>query len=455
MTNITDSHPGNSSEDDKGRPRQMHLVHYNIIGPNGVTWRHRDESNAYFDPAYWEERARLLETAKFDAMFFADSHVFHDDAAIRTGGELYMIDPAAMAMCVARATKHLGIGITVSTSYSGPFGIARSLGSLDVLSGGRMAWNVVTSPTPKAAASYGMAGILGHTERYDRADEVVEASMGLWDSFPTDAFVVAKEEGQYMDPTKLKSYEFSGQHISTRGPLTVPQSAQGRPVIVQAGASERGKQCAARWAEVIFSTGGTVAKLQDYYTDMKARTKALGRNPDDCVILPGLTVTVAETEELASARAAYEDSLMIDEIAVSVGSKHTGIDFSTYPMDGPFPEIDDIPVSHGLYNTMLQRSRSGGLSLIETLRSYVSGGTSLQAQGSPEQVADRMQELFEQNAGDGFMITCTGGFEGLNDFVRLVIPILQERGLFRTEYPGATLRDTLGLTAAPFDALTG
>lgn len=436
--------------------RQMRLVQYNNIGPLGVSWRHRDATNDYFNPEYWERLAQLMESAKFDAIFFADSHAFHDDAAIRTGGELYMLDPAALVMCIARATKRIGIGITVSTSFSGPFGIARTLGSLDVLSGGRLAWNVVTSPTPKAAASYGMDGLLGHGERYDRADEVVEAAMGLWDSFPRDAFIVDKGNGLYINPACLKNYEFSGTHVSTKGPLTVPQSAQGRPIIIQAGASDRGRQCAARWAEIVFATGNTVPALQAFYNDMKARVAACGRSPDDCAILPGLRVTVGETESIAQEKFEYATSLMLDEIAISIGSKHTGVDFSAYPLDGPFPEVENIPASRGLYEGMLKVSRIEGKTLIETLRRYVSSGTAPHLIGTPEQIADRMQEIFEARAADGFMMNFSSGPNTPHDFVQMVVPILQERGLFRTEYPeGETLRDTLGLSDAAFGALSG
>lgn len=433
--------------------RQMNLVMYKMAGPASHLWKHPGEDNRFLDPLHWDRVARILEDAKFDAIFLADSHVFYDDDAIRGGGELYLLDPLPLAMSIARGTSKLGIGVTISTSFQEPYNLARALGSTDVLSGGRIAWNVVTSTIDKAAHCYGLPGLLGRAERYDRAEEVLEATMRLWESFGADAIRADKANGVYIDPAKLKPFDFNGGYVSTRGPLTTPRSAQNRPVIIQAGSSERGRSFAARWAEMIFTSEKQLPRLQEFYKDMKARVAAGGRSEEDCSILMGLPVTVAETESIAKERLDYANSLMSDELAINITSKHTGIDLTKYPKDGPLPEVEDLVGSMGVYQNLLSLSKDAKMPLAEICRLYAGADSKSTVVGSPEQVADRMQTLFEQRGADGFMLRFNSGPGGVEDFCRLVVPILQERGLFRSEYPGSTLRDTLGLGSDAFHAL--
>jgi FMN-dependent oxidoreductase (nitrilotriacetate monooxygenase family) len=426
--------------------RQMRLVLYKMAGPAGHLWQHPGEDNRFLDPAHWDAVARILEDAKFDAIFLADSHVFYDDDATRRGGELYLLDPVPLAMSIARSTKHLGIGITVSTSFSEPYSLARALGTTDVLSGGRLAWNVVTSTIDKSAKCFGMDRLLDRVARYDRAEEVLEAAAQLWESFGRDAIVADKAAGVYIDPAKLRTFDYVGEHVTTRGPLTTPQSAQGRPVIIQAGASERGREFAARWAEVIFASGKNLPDLQAFYTDMTQRIAAFGRQATDCAILSGLRVTVGETEAIAKDKLEFCNSLMSDELAIGTTSKHIGIDLGQFPKDGPFPDFESEVGSRGIYQALLSLSREQGLSLAETSRRYAGSGSGAHVTGTAEMVADYMQHLFEQRGCDGFMLNFGSGPGGVEDFCRLVVPVLQERGLFRTEYPGTTLRETLGLS---------
>ncbi|WP_244655356.1 LLM class flavin-dependent oxidoreductase [Rhizobium lusitanum] len=420
-----------------------------MAGPAGHLWQHPGERNQFLDPDHWDTVARLLEDAKFDAIFLADSLVFYDADTIRGGGELYLLDPVPLAMSIARATKHLGIGVTVSTSFVEPYGIARALGTTDLLSGGRIAWNVVTSTIDKAAHCYGMEKLLGREERYDRAEEVLEATVQLWESFGRNALVVDKKKGVYIDPGQLRDFDYVGKHVKTRGPLTTPPSPQGRPIIIQAGASERGRNFAGRWAEMVFASGSTLSELQSFYSDIKHRAASYGRPAHDCAILAGLRVIVGETEAIARDKQAYCNELMSDDVAIGVTSKHIGIDLARFDLDGPMPKIDSEVGSIGIYHNLVKLGQEQRLTLRQVARRYAGFGSGSGIAGSPDQVADYMQKIFDDHGADGFMLNFASGPGGVDDFCRLVIPVLQERGLFRNEYPGTTLRETLGLSPWP------
>ncbi len=423
--------------------RQMHMVMLNIAGPTGFMWQHAADRNRFLEPDYWDSIARTLEQAKFDAIFFADAQIFFNDVTIRKGGELYMLDPVPLAMSIARATKKLGIGITQSTSFFEPYGLARSLATLDLLSGGRIAWNIVTSSSDKEAQAYGMDKLLDRVARYDRAEEVVEACMKLWDSFPQDAFVIDKQSGVFMDPAKLKTVTYEGRHVRTKASLSVPPSPQGRPVIMQAGASERGRQFAAKWAEVIFTHQYKLPQMQAFYTDMKRRMTEVGRSPDDCAILPLVTVTVGETESIAREKNDYVNSLVDEETAIGYVSAHMSVDLSVYPPNQPIPHVPTEGGSQAAYASLLEVSEAEGLTLAQVARRYTLDGLAPEIVGTPEQVADQLQHLFEQRGCDGFMLGCKAMPGAVEDFCRMVVPILQERGIYRSDYPGTTLRDTL------------
>jgi FMN-dependent oxidoreductase (nitrilotriacetate monooxygenase family) len=421
--------------------KQMHLVLLVTAGPAPMLWQHPADANRFLDPDYWDSLARTLENARFDAIFFADGSLFHDDIAAREGGEIYLVDPLPLAMSIARATKHLGIGITASSGLHVPYSLARALGTVDLLSGGRLAWNVVTSD--RAASLYGREALKDRISRYDRAEELVEACVQLWESFSRDAVAVDKRNGVMIDTTKLRKFEYSGKHVSTRGPLTVPASPQGRPIIMQAGASDRGRSFAARWAEAVFSQEYSLVHMRAYYDDVKRRALEFGRSPDDCRIFSQVTVFVGETEAIARAKSDYVNGLMSDGAAISKASAHIGVNLRDYDPDKPMPDVPTNSGTRSAYDKMLEVGSNEGLSLVQVARRYAFDSLSPQIIGSPERVADQLQELFEQGVCDGFMLNAKVRPGAVEDFTRMVVPILQERGLFRTEYPGTTLRETL------------
>jgi FMN-dependent oxidoreductase (nitrilotriacetate monooxygenase family) len=425
--------------------RQMHLIAILSTGPtthhHGM-WRHPTTEHRYFEPDWWARQARMFEDAKFDAVFCGDSQIFYNDVTVRKGGQLSFLDPVPLAMLLAQATKNLGIGITVSSSFFEAYGVARSLGTLDLLSGGRIAWNVVTSTSQEEARRYGL-DLLSREARYDRADEMLEACFKLWDSIDPSAFVIDRTSGVFMDSSKIKSFDYTGKYVRTRGPLTVPPSAQGRPVIMQAGSSERGRQCAARWAEIIFTLQNSLPDMQKFYSDIKGRLPAFGRRDEDCAILTSVDPIIGETENIAREKQAYINSLVDGELAVGLVSMHLGIDMTGLDLDQPLENIELETGSRGAFDIMMSASKADSLTLGQACRLYATSELCPQLVGTAEQVADQMQTLFEQRGCDGFILTpvcMPGSFE---DFNRSVVPILQERGLFRTEYPGTTLRASL------------
>jgi FMN-dependent oxidoreductase (nitrilotriacetate monooxygenase family) len=314
----------------------MHLVAFLMTGPtyhhHGM-WRHPATENRFLDPVWWESVARTLEDGKFDACFFADAQAFYGDTVLAKGGQLALLDPLPLAAMIARATSRLGIGITLSTSLFAPFGIARALGTLDLLSGGRVAWNVVTSSLDREAQNYGFDALPPRNVRYDMADEVVEACFKLWDSFGQDALTVDKASGNFADLAKFKSFVYEGKWVKAQGPLTVPQSAQGRPVIMQAGASERGREFAARWAEMIFTLQHSLEDMRKFYSDIKGRMQRRGRSPDDCAVLTSVDPIVGETESIAREKQAYVNSLIDPAVGIATVSTHIGMDLSGYSPD--------------------------------------------------------------------------------------------------------------------------
>jgi FMN-dependent oxidoreductase (nitrilotriacetate monooxygenase family) len=432
--------------------RRMHLAAFLLAGPTSHhhgMWRHPETENAFLDPASWEHIARVLEQGCFDSLFFADILAFYDflggnhDTLIGRGGQMGLLDPLPLLAVMARVTRHIGLGATISTSFFNTFHLARSLATLDMISGGRVAWNVVTSALEQEAKNFGMTGLPGKDERYDRAEEVLQACCQLWESWEPDALKLDKQAGLFADPSRVHPVNFAGKWISTRGPNTVPRTPQGRPVIMQAGSSARGRDFAAKWAEVVFTLQHSKADMQDFYTDMKARMVAAGRRPEELVILPSLDPIIGETDAIARERQAYMNDLVDPRLGLAVMSGHLGIDFSSYDMNARIDELElDVAVK-GSFDVIVQGTRAEGLTLGEAARRFGISELTPQIVGSPTSVADQLQDLFEAGACDGFIITPTvfpGSFE---QFVRAVVPELQRRGIFRTEYAGTTLRENL------------
>jgi FMN-dependent oxidoreductase (nitrilotriacetate monooxygenase family) len=433
--------------------RNMHLVAFLKTGPtfhHHGGWRHPEAPlGDILKPERYEHIGRVLEAGLFDACFFEDLAGVYDiyegkfDSILGRGGQLNLLDPLMVLPYVARATSKLGLGITMSTSFYHPFHIARMLASLDHLSNGRVAWNVVTSASDMEAQNFGMPVIPDKNLRYDRAEETVEACMALWDGWDADALVLDKESGAFADPTKVRYANYVGKYVQSRGPLPTPRSPQGHPVIMQAGSSPRGREFAAKYAEVIFTFQSKKANMQAFRADMHARLDAAGRNPSECVILPSLDVILGDTQTMAEERRDYLDRLVDPELALSITSAHLGVDFSTFPLDQPLELMArDTTVSGGL-DVLMQATHAEGLTLRQAAQRYGTSVMAPQLVGTADSIADTMQDLFESSACDGFILTPTT-FPGMfEQFARSVIPALQKRGIYRTSYTGSTLRENL------------
>jgi FMN-dependent oxidoreductase (nitrilotriacetate monooxygenase family) len=428
--------------------RRMHLVAYLMAGPSASypsTWRHPSATlHDLFEPERWEHIARVMEAACFDACFFADSlgipDLYKGSHAdyIGRGGQLGLLDPMTLLPLMARVTTRLGMGITLSTSFTPAYILARYLGSLDLLSKGRVAWNVVTTGRDFEAQNCGMAGLPPKDQRYDMADEVLEACDALWTSWDEDALVLDKESGAFADPSKIRYAHYQGRYVSTRGPACTPRSPQVRPVIMQAGSSPRGRQFAARWAEMIFCSPATKADALAYRTDIRGRMGAIGRPPDDCAVLPTVSVVVGETASIAAEKAAHLQSLVDPELVLAASSWSVVGDLSKIDT----PEALDAGGSNqgvqGHRDRMMQVAKENGISFAEAVRRP----RPLLA-GTPAMIADMMEDWFKDGACDGFILPPTVFPATFEDFGRMVVPELQRRGLFRQAYAGRTLRENL------------
>ncbi|MBY0335334.1 MAG: NtaA/DmoA family FMN-dependent monooxygenase [Acetobacteraceae bacterium] len=427
---------------------QMHLVAYLKSGPSHSypsTWRHPTATlDDLFTPERWEHIARVMEAARFDACFFADGLGIPDlykgsyDDYLGRGGQLSLLDPMALLPLMGRVTRHLGLGVTLSTSFTPPYMIARWLGSLDLLSRGRAAWNVVTTGRDFEARNCGADGLLPKDARYDMADEVLEACDALWNGWAPDALVLDRAGGVFADPAKVRYADYKGRYVSTRGPLSIPRSPQGRPVLLQAGASDRGRDFAARWAEAIFTTPATKADGQRFRQDIRVRMDRLGRDPDTCKVLPSVTLVLGETESIAREKAEFIRSQVDGELVIASSSWSVVADLSKLED----PAALDSPGSHqgveGHRERFRQVARAKGISFAQAVREP----RSLVA-GTPAMIADMMEDWFRDGACDGFILPPTVFPTTFEEVQRMLTPELQRRGLLRRDYAGRTLRENL------------
>src|SRR5438105_1407641 len=402
--------------------------------------------DANFNFAHLKRFAQTLERGRFDAFFMADHLAVLNMpmAALKRSATVTSFDPLTLLPALAVVTERLGLIATASTSYNEPYHIARKFASLDHISGGRAGWNVVTTSNPDAALNFGLEEHLEHGERYRRAREFFDVVTGLWDSFADDAFIRDVENGVYFDPDRMHVLNHKGEFLSVRGPLNVARPIQGWPVIVQAGASDAGRQLAAETAEMIFASGGKLADAQHYYADVRRRAKKVGRDPDHIKILPGALVVVGETAAEAREKRALLDSLVHPDSGIASLSIALGHDASGFDLDGPLPEIPESNASKSGRDRVIERARRDNLTvrqLAQIAGSY--GGLALV--GTPKMIADQMEEWLLSDACDGFNIMFPYVPGGRDDFVYRVVPELQRRGLFRREYEGKTLRENLGL----------
>jgi FMN-dependent oxidoreductase (nitrilotriacetate monooxygenase family) len=439
--------------------KQMHLVGYLMAGPswhNNGSWRYPGSDGVRAtDPARYEHLARVMEAACFDALFFVDFAAIYDrhearfDAVARWGGQMCLLDPMQLLTAMARVTEHIGLAATMSTMGTNPFHVARSFATLDHISGGRTAWNVVTTAAESEALNLGLSALPDKSTRYDHADEVLEACFKLWRSWEPDALRLDQAAAVYADPEKIHYVDYVGRYVRTRGPLTTPRGPQGRPVIMQAGSSPRGRDFAGRWAEVIFTHQGEAAAMRAFSQDIKDRVAQHGRDPAHCAILPAVDVIAGATQAEAEDLAASLDALVSPELGVAEMSVMLGHDLSPYPLDEPLPAGTGGAAFQGVADNLRAGGAVGGMTLREAGRRYGVNQLTPRLVGTAEVIADRLQEMFEAGCCDGFMVVPAVSPRGYEDFCRLVVPELQRRGVFRREYSGQTLRETLFGRATP------
>jgi FMN-dependent oxidoreductase (nitrilotriacetate monooxygenase family) len=402
--------------------------------------------DANFNLAHIRRFARTLERGRFDAFFMADHLAVLNMPieALKRSHTVTSFDPLTLLPVLAVDTTHLGLIATASTTFEQPYLIARRFASLDHISGGRAGWNVVTTSNPDSALNFGLEEHMEHDERYARAREFVDVVTGLWDSWADDAFERDVESGIYFDPEKLHVLNHKGRYLQVRGPLNVARPVQGWPVIVQAGASEAGRQLAAETAEVVFAAGGHLPDAQAFYADVKSRMETLGRDRDHLKILPGAFVVVGETVDEAREKRARLDSLVYYESAIASLSIALGHDASVFDPDAPLPKIPESNASKTSRDRVVAMAKRENLT-VRQLAQRLGGYSGLAFVGTPKTIADSMEEWLIGEGCDGFNVMFPFVPEGLDDFVDKVVPELQRRGLFRREYEGRTLRENLGL----------
>jgi FMN-dependent oxidoreductase (nitrilotriacetate monooxygenase family) len=436
--------------------RQIALVGF-LQAQNCTTlpaaWRHPEARSDSTSPGYYQHIARVLEAGKFDLGFFDDRlampDLYSDDHAhtVAHGIRCVKMDPTIVLMAMAAATERLGLGATYSTTYYEPFHIARVFATIDLMTNGRAAWNVVTSVNDNEARNMGLDGVTEHDLRYDRADEFMEVVHGHWDTWEDDAIVADKAAGLFAEPSKVHRLDHKGQYFKSRGPFTVPRSPQGHPVVIQAGQSTRGRRFAAEWGELIFVSYRNVQAGKAAYAELKAAAAAHGRDPDSMKIATLMYPVVAETRAEAEDKKAAYDKLPNDTDSLSLLSEALNFDFARKGLDEPFTteEISGIAGMQAMRDRVLQLSGNPTPTPRDFMHYTGRGRLENAWVGGPKDVADMFEEWFTAPACDGFVIGPTylpGSFE---DFTRLVVPELQRRGLFRTEYTGTTLREHLGL----------
>jgi FMN-dependent oxidoreductase (nitrilotriacetate monooxygenase family) len=435
----------------------MHLLTHLCLGPtnhhNGG-WRHPDgDGHRVLDPSRYEDLARISEEGLFDGVFIIDAQFLAglDGEApsqfLKYGTSLSMLDPVQILVAMARVTRHIGVTATLSTSLYPPYHIARAFASIDHISGGRAGWNIVTSISQAEAKNYGLDTLKQRSDRYDYADEVVEACLALWNTWEPGALLIDKASGVFADPEKVHYVSYDGAQVRTHGGLATPRPPQGHPVLMQAGSSPRGREFAARWAEVIFTTQSEKSAMQGFYAEMKGRVRDHGRNPDHCIILPPIDVIVAESEQAAQGQAEYIDTLANLDMGRMVVSFQLGVDCSQFSQDTPVADLpvdlERVPIL-GFYQNFLSGKKDGrGLTVGELVRLQATTWMNPRLVGTPSTIVDEMQDLFESDACDGFIIGTSTSPMGLRNFVDLIVPELQRRGLYRTEYAGSTFRGNL------------
>ena len=435
----------------------MSLVAFMQAGNVSVyagSWRHPATEHGFLTQGYYQKLGRTLEDGCFDMMFFDDRLAMPSiyggsvAEAVRLGARPVKLDLSVVLGVIAGATRTIGLGATYSTTYYSPFHVARTFATLDHLTGGRAAWNVVTSVNDGEAQNYGVEHHLDHDARYDRADEFLQATTGLWDTWDDDALVLDRQSGYFADPDKVRELEHDGDWFRVRGPLTVPRSPQGRPVLLQAGSSGRGRDFAARWAELIFTGDPDVDIARSHYKDQKERIAELGRDPQSVKMLPMAYTVVGESKAHAEEREQLFLHDLVDPTAsLALLSELMNYDFSSMRLDDPITDelIASVSGIRGLVQNLRQHIGGDSITLADLAGHRATLLQGPRFVGTGREVADQMEEWFDGDACDGFVIAATHVPGAYEDVVRLVVPELQRRGVFRDRYTGTTLREHLGL----------
>ncbi|MFG3620064.1 LLM class flavin-dependent oxidoreductase [Nocardia sp. NPDC047654] len=428
--------------------KQLHLNAFLMsVGHHEAAWRlPESDPYAHTDIDYYVQLARTAERGKLDSIFFADSPVLMGDPGRRPSGKL---EPTVILTAVAVQTSRIGLIATASTSYNDPYNLARRFSSVDWVSNGRVGWNIVTTAGADAARNFGLDDTPDHQLRYEKAAEFVEVATKLWDSWDDDAIVADKALGIHTDASKVRKIGHHGEFFKVDGPLNVPRSPQGYPVLVQAGSSEDGKNFAARYAEAVFTAQQTLEDGKAFYTDLKRRAIALGRDPETIKILPGIVPVIGDTEEQARELDAELERLISPEYARRQLAAHFELPIEQLDLDSELPEDlpteDEIQGAKSRFTLIVNLARRERLTLRQLIGRLGGGRGHRTFAGTPEQVADTIEHWFREGAADGFNIMPAVLPSGLERFVDQVVPILQRRGLFRTEYTETTLRGHYGL----------
>ena len=428
--------------------RELHLNAFLMsTGHHEASWRlPESDPVANIDVRHYVELARTAERGLMDSVFFADSPVLWNDVGRRPSGTL---EPTVLLAAMAMATERVGLIATASTTYNEPYNLARRFASLDHLSGGRAGWNIVTTATLDAARNFNLEELPGHRERYLRAEEFVEVSTKLWDSWDDDAVLADKDAGRWGDQARVHPIGHAGRHFSVAGALNLPRSPQGRPVLVQAGSSEDGRDFAARHAEAIFTAQQTLEDAQAFYADVKARARQHGRDPDDVLVLPGIVPVIGSTEAEAQALEEELDRLIRPEYARDQLARTLRVDPADLALDrelpADLPAEDEIQGAKSRYTLIVTLARREHLTVRQLIGRLGGGRGHRTFSGTPEQVVDALELWADNGAADGFNVMPAVLPSGLEVFVDQVVPLLQARGRFRREYSGHTLRDHYGL----------
>lgn len=436
----------------------MHLALY--LAEHGIqhgSWRHpRAGHPRPLDWTFYRDLARKAEAACLDMVFLADKLAVDDvyggdfRSAVASRALPQHAEPLSVIASLVGATSHIGLAATVSATYAHPYTAARTLATIDHLSGGRVAWNVVTSVSDGEARNYGQDHHLGHSERYAKAAEFTELLKKLWDSWEPDWRVLDRESGQYGDASKVHYVNHDGPWFKVKGPLNVPRPPQGHPVQVQAGVSENFEQTALAQAEVIFTVQSDRDRAQAFRTRFRQALATGGRSADSVKVLPGIVPVIGTTLREAQELERELKALVLPQAALSFMSASMNHDLAQYPLHGPVPDIaDQLTGSRGRFEAVLQRARDAGWTLAQLGTWYAGGLGFFTPVGTADEIATSMQHWVQSGAADGFVVLPVLMPSGADEFLEQVVPTLQARGAFRTKYPGTTLRDTLGLSMTP------